>query len=259
MSTSAGLETFLSTINYLLYFLAYLEIWSPSALAFLHRLLKSTTFLPGVSRFLLCGTNPSQFQPRPAAPLGTLGKVISEARITLRLTALLPLYIWLRELLVDNKKQDQCLKAISLTQCISYIIYQSTENVAFLADQGIISQKWLEKSGGSPRLWLWSNRAWLAGVSCDFLRLFRQGAVIARQTEQGRTEAEIEEQRLISRMWWSEMFVASCWFPVCLHYSLQNGLEGVNSGVVGLLGFLASARNFTTQWASTEIHERKAT
>lgn len=65
-------------------------------------------------------------------------------------------------------------------------------------------------------------------------------------------ETEIEKQQKADRIWWSELFVASCWLPVCLHYSLQNGLKGVNSGVIGLLGFMAGAQSFMAQWAKTK-------
>lgn len=80
----------------------------------------------------------------------------------------------------------------------------------------------------------------------------REKGLMARQSRQGKTEADLEEQRSIDKMWWREMFVASCWFPICLHYSLQSGLDGVNTGVIGLLGFLAGAQSLTVQWADTK-------
>ena len=141
---------------------------------------------------------------------------------------------------------------------MSYIVYQFTENVAFLMDHGIISRKWLGRRAGSGKWWLWSSRAWLAGVFCDFLRLFREALIEREQratltrTEEGKTDADAERQREIDRTWWNELFVASCWLPLCLHYSLEGGLKGVNNGVVGLLGFMAGAQSFMAQWAKTQ-------
>ncbi len=132
------------------------------------------------------------------------------------------------------------------------------ENIAFLAERGIVSRKWMEKRGGNAKWWLWSSRAWLIGISCDFLRLFREAVIerekrgLLRRMRKGEMEAEIEQQQETDRMWWSEFFVASCWLPVCLHYSLENGLKGVNGGVVGLLGFMAGAQSFMTHWAETK-------
>lgn len=106
---------------------------------------------------------------------------------------------------------------------------------------------------------MWSSRAWLAGLSCDLLRLFREARVererrkVARQTGDGKTEAERERQQSVDRIWWSNIFVTSCWLPLCLHYSLENGLEGVNTGVVGLLGFMAGAQGFLAQWEKIDI------
>jgi Peroxisomal biogenesis factor 11 (PEX11) len=228
--------------------LAYFEARSPARSAFLRRFIKLTNPQLRPSRDSVSES---------ASPLKTLATLISDTRMALRLTALLPLYVWLQELLKDNKRQDQYLRALSLTQCLSYIVYQFTENVAFLADRRVISQKWLEKKGGSTRWWMISNRAWLAGVSCDFLLLFRKAYIeresrrSARKTDE---EAEILAQQSFDRAWWNDVFVASCWLPLCVHYSLQDGLKGVGTGVVGLLGFMAGIQSFMAQWAKTEQH-----
>jgi Peroxisomal biogenesis factor 11 (PEX11) len=255
LTTTAGLDTFLSTFNYALYILAYFEARPSLRRAFLRPFfqLASPESRASKTSVLHPGSPPTIPQ---IAPLQSLASLISDTRTTLRLTALLALYSWLRGLLGGNERQDRVLKAISLTQCICYIIYQFTENVAFLAERGIISKKWLEKRGGSARWWMWSNRAWLAGVSCDFLRLIREALIERekrkkqRQGKEGRTEADDLGEQPIDRRWWSEVFVTSCWFPLCLHYSLQEGLKGVNDGVVGLLGFMAGAQSFTAQWAN---------
>ena len=256
LTTATGLEAFLSAINYALYILAYLETPSPSGSALLQQLFRLGSSRPKLPQDAPSGS--SQTSTQPTAPLGTLASLISDTRITLRLTAILPLYTWLRELVADNRRQDQYLRTISYIQCMSYIIYQLTENVAFLTDRGIVSRRWLERTGGSAKWWLWSSRAWLIGVCCDFLRLCRealnerQRRLVARQARKENTEAETSKQQEIDRTWWTNMFIASCWLPLCLHYSLQNGLKGVNNGVIGLLGFMAAAQSFMAQWAKTE-------
>lgn len=225
LASTVGLETFLSTVNYVLY--------------------------------ILISINPRS-NPSPAS-LESLTTLISDTRTTLRLTALLPLYSSLRAQLTDRAKKDRYLRAISLIQCIAYIFFQFTENVAFLADRGIISQRRLARAGGSTKWWIWSSRAWLAGVSCDFLKLFRE-ALIERQqkdlstrTSKEEVSAEAKHERMAGSKWWSEVFIASCWLPLCLHYSLQDGLLGMNNRVVGLLGLMAGAQGCTAQWAKTNI------
>jgi Peroxisomal biogenesis factor 11 (PEX11) len=262
LTTTAGLETFLSTVNYALYILAFFEARSPSRLAFLERLNRLAGLRPSLSnKGPASHIASSQIGPQSRTPFKTLGTLISETRTVLRLTALLPLYAWLRQLCVDNESQDSYLRIISLTQCFSYIIFQFLENVAFLSDRGVVSQKWLAKRGRSAKWWLWSSRAWFAGVSCDFLILFRKALIEQQRRSKaklGKTEVEKEEEKeeeseqSFDRRWWSEMFVASCWLPLSLHYSLRDGLRGMNPGAVGLLGFMAGMQSFAALWARTE-------
>lgn len=254
LTTAAGLETFLSTVNYSISILAYFEKRSPSHLAFLERLNQITGLPLGRSKNSASPSRSSQSRPKLPTPFQNFETLISGTRTALRLIALLPLYTWLRELLVDKDKQDTYLRAISVTQCLSYMIYQFLENVAFLSDRGVVSQRWLAKRGGSTKWWLWSCRAWLAGILCDFLILFRK-ALIEQQrrnkAKDARTEAEDDSQSF-DRRWWSDLFVASCWLPVSLHYSLQDGLKAMNTGTLGLLGFMAGMQNIASQWAGTE-------
>jgi Peroxisomal biogenesis factor 11 (PEX11) len=222
----------------------------------LFKLVNSKSSVSQIPPSLVTPSNPSSQQP---APLQRLGSLISDTRTTLRLTALLPLYAWLRQLLGDTGEQDRYLRIISLIQCISYIVYQFTENVAFLTDHGIIPRRWLGRRADSGKLWLWSSRAWLAGVSCDFLRLFRKALIEREQraaptrSKEDTTDAGTERQREVDRTWLNELFIASCWLPLCLHYSLEGGLKGMNNGVVGLLGFVAGAQSFMAQWANTQV------
>ena len=255
LTTTAGLEKFLSTVNYSIYILAYFEARSPSRLVFLERLnkLAGLQFRPSNGPASHSGT--SQSRPQLRVPFQTLGTLISETRTALRLTALLPLYAWLRELLVDKDRQDIYLRAISITQCLSYIFFQFLENVAFLSDRGVLPRNWLAKRGGSAKWWLWSCRAWFAGVLCDFLILFRKALIEQQRRNKVRhtkTEAEDDSEQSFDRQWWSELLVASCWLPLSLHYSLQDGLKGMTTGAVGFLGLMAGMQNFAAQWAGTD-------
>jgi hypothetical protein len=200
-------------------------------------------------------------------------------RTTLRLTALLPLYAWLRTLLSSSthfsSPPDPYLHAVALTQCLAYILYQALENIAYLIDLHILPRSIttsrynpLRSPNGDPstsRLWLMSSRFWLVGVSCDILRLLRDAYVEAQRrrrhststsasSEQGEripTAAEVEET---GRRWWSELFVAGCWLPMCAHYSVDGGLfrSSVEDGVVGVLGLAASWEGWRCAWAETK-------
>jgi hypothetical protein len=261
LATTAGLEMFLAALNNTLYVLATIQTRSVPGQALLSRFLKLAGLGSPASMNAAPQANVSGSRTSPTS-LQSLATLISDTRTALRLTALLSLYSSLRGLLRDKGNKDRYLRAVALVQCIAYIVFQFTENVAYLVDRGILSQKRLARTGGSAQWWLWSSRAWLAGVSCDFLKLIREAAierqkkkVIPNQTSKEPEEslAESMDEQTMAGAWWNEMFVASCSFPLCLHYSLQDGLWGVNNGVVGLLGLMAGAQGLSAAFAKTAI------
>jgi hypothetical protein len=102
-----------------------------------------------------------------------------------------------------------------------------------------------------------SNRLWFLGVTCDFFRLARE-AQIVRQRQRTNIDGkktldrDAVEQAAVDRRWWNDMLVASCWWPLCLHWSLDQGLWGMNDGVIGLLGVVAGMETFKGLWRETE-------
>lgn len=60
-----------------------------------------------------------------------------------------------------------------------------------------------------------------------------------------------EEDASVDKKWWSQLFVASSWLPMAVHYSVEGGI-GLNLGIVGLLGVMAGAETFRAQWEATK-------
>ena len=93
----------------------------------------------------------------------------------------------------------------------------------------------------------------------SFLKLAREAqleskrrAVRARMSHEGKNAAdEANDDDATDRKWWSQLFVAASWWPMALHYSVEGGI-GMPLGVVGLLGAMAGAENFRSQWAATK-------
>jgi len=117
----------------------------------------------------------------------------------------------------------------------------------------------------TTKLWLISSRFWLAGVACDFFRLLREAYIEAQRRRRHATSTETESERKehvptaveieeMGRRWWSELFVAGCWLPLCAHYSVEGGLfrSSVEDGVVGALGLTASWEEWKVAWAETQ-------
>ncbi|KAI1610917.1 hypothetical protein EDD37DRAFT_354144 [Exophiala viscosa] len=243
IKTTAGLGAALSTLNYSIYLAAYLHAQSPTRAA----------VIAYISR--LIGRTPQKIAPgalAPAAPtsfLTPLGALISDTRTTLRLTGLIPMYLWLRSLLSKKtaSEMDFALRRVALIQCSAYIGFQALENVYHLGLKGVIPLTVVERRGGVAKWVAWSCRAWLVGVASDFLRLQREAQL--EQQKVGRTSQEKED---FDRKWWNEFMTAAYWMPVAVHYSLYpEGIKGFNMGFVGFLGMMAGLNNFRNQWAAT--------
>lgn len=233
VSTPAGLSAFLSTSNYILYILAYLHPKLPSLPDLTRRLLSARSTLIKPQTALIITITDAPALP-PAAALAAL---LSKCRTTLRLLGCLPLYAWLRTLLAGPKPgADKILHRIAALQASSYFTYQALENISFLADCSAIPARFVARiNKGDPstaRLYLWAYRFWLAGVSCDFLRLAREAqlegrrrAARAQMREDGRAVAvyQEEEDRKVDRKWWMDFVIASAWMPMALHYSSSGG------------------------------------
>lgn len=246
LAAPGGPSTFLSTFNYTLWLLAFLEAKSLPLQAKLFQRLGKAAY-------------PTSAVPGPS-PIVALATLLSSARTTLRLLGLPPLYAWMRQLLQGPQKgQDSVLYATAVTQCTFYLIFQSFENIALLTDNKVFSSsltaRW-NKSGGTARIYIWSYRAWFAGVVCDFVRLARE-AQLEKRKRANRSGIEktgvevLEEDQRADAKWWSEAVVPAAWFPFALHCALENGLPGFNTGFMGLSGGIAGLGKFAAMWQAT--------
>ncbi|KAH9868083.1 hypothetical protein IAQ61_007390 [Plenodomus lingam] len=263
LASPGGLSAFLSTFNYSLYILAYLQAKSPALSSFARRLLalvRRTTDNTKLSAASL-GNHGGD-----VPPVAALAVLISKARTTLRLFGLFPLYTWLRTLAAGPKPgADGVLHKLALLQASSYFTYQVLENISLLADSGVVSPSTVAAinrgDSKTARLYLWAYRAWLGGVSCDFLRLAREWqleshrrSVRAQMVGEGKAIAEYqdEEDAKFDSRWWTDLMIASAWLPMALHFSsATGGIPGWNLGWMGLCGLVAGSTRVKALWAST--------
>lgn len=201
----------------------------------------------------------------PGAPssVASLATLLSQTRTTLRLFGLFPLYAWMRTLLQGPKEgQDKVLYGIAFTQCSGYITFQFLENLALLTDNNVVprsySSRW--QAGGvsnTAKIFQWSYRAWLVGVSCDFFRLLREAQLTAaKRTDKGITEKSLTDAKkdieAQDAKWWNELMIPTAWLPVAVHFSKDGGVPGFNLGIMGACGLLAGLGRTTGQWAATK-------
>lgn len=261
LATPGGLSAFLSTSNYVLYILAYLQPHTPSLSSIYTRLLSLLTSSKIPPTVLAT-------DPTAVPPLAALAQLLSKCRTTLRLLGTLPLYAWLRSLGTGPKPgSDPVLYRIALAQATSYFTYQILENVCVLADHGVVSPSFISflnrsskakvASAGTARLYGIAYRFWLAGVSCDFLRLAREAQTIkakrAARTYEDKAVAGIkEEDEREDRRWWMDAIIASAWFPMALHFSdVTGGVPGWNLGWMGVCGLVAGGERMRGLWKAT--------
>jgi hypothetical protein len=224
--------------------LAYLETKSVPLKIKLHQLLNSTPAVPAVD-------GPSN--------LAALGSLLSSTRTTLRLFGLFPMYAWLRQLMQGPKPgQDQVLYATSVTQCLLYMTFQFLENVALLTDHNVLpasyTARWTQASGGkTAKIYLWSYRAWMGGVLCDFVRLFREAQLerVKRSQRVSTNDVTKEEDKKADEKWWSQMLIPMSWIPVAVQFSKEGGIPGFNLGIMGACGAIAGLGRTAELWAAT--------
>ncbi|KAK5131467.1 hypothetical protein LTR08_000931 [Meristemomyces frigidus] len=247
IATPGGLSSFLSTFNYTLYLLTYLESKSQPLKIRLYQLLNNTSAVPALS------TQPSN--------IAALGSMLSSTRTTLRLFGLFPLYAWARQLMQGpTPGQDQVLYSTAVTQCLLYLTFQFLENVGLLTDNKVLpaayTDRWTRSSGGkTSKIYLWSYRAWMGGVVCDLVRLLREAQLErSRRAERTTTSTSVstrEEDEQTDAKWWSQMVVPLSWLPVALQFSREGGIPGFNLGIMGACGGLAGLGKTADLWAST--------
>ena len=187
-----------------------------------------------------------------------LGSVVYNARLTLRLFALLPLYVKARKLLWESKNMDHMLLFISALQCSLFVIFQFLENVAFLMDVGVIrkrlSGRWSGNTAGRVSfIYRLAHRAWFLGVMCDFFRLIREAQIFFDRS-QVKKDKLTEEDTKKAAQWYYEWIPPLAWLPIGWELSTWSDSErpGFNLGLQGICGVLADLRNTTRLWHATK-------
>jgi hypothetical protein len=187
----------------------------------------------------------SALTPTPS-PIVPLGAMVADFRTTLRLTGLLSLYALLKSLLAQ-KGGDPLKHKILLVQCAGYIGFQASENVLQLTNKGVLPPTVVARGGGPATVMKWACRSWLVGVATDFFRLWRDSVLLKERRARGES-VSAQEQEAFDNKWWADLQTCSAWLPVAVHYSVEGGLTGMNTGIVGLCGLLAGINNTRAAW-----------
>ena len=250
MLPAKDLGSILTTFNYALYLCAYFD-------AKAHKLktnvLSLISPLKGAAVVL---AGPTQAETSSFAKLGS---VFSNARATLRLFGLLPLYVKARKLMNDSEGMDQALHFIESLQCSFFAAFQLLENLAFLTNSGVFSAHGLGRLLGSPggkrvaMMYKIAHRAWFLGIVCDFVRLLREAQLFfhKKHVQNGEITQEEAEKAV---QWYYEWIRPLAWLPIGWKLSAwtDDAVAGVHMGFQGIAGVLADLRKTSLLWHATE-------
>ena len=151
-------------------------------------------------------------------------------------------------------------------------MFQVFENIAHLIDLGVLApgsrwnvfrRKWEVNSSG--RLWVWSNRFWLLGVSLGIVGMWREAWV--EKERRGGGEAGVEKREGLAegkdgkeesvekdRMWWRKLLVEGYWSLAILPGCVEGGIiSGLDDGAMGAFGLLAGWDDLKGRWDATEV------
>jgi Peroxisomal biogenesis factor 11 (PEX11) len=164
------------------------------------------------------------------------------------------------------------LRGISYIEVSSLVIYQTLENVTYLAANGVTGQALIKRTGGATKWTLWSIRAWLSYVLLQFVRLARESQLFNEKEEQRKKcgaeqqiltggeksqaqlaeEAEIEEaaRQAEIRNWRQRLVSNAAWAPLCAHWSFESGI-GVPASMTGFISLLAGVWGTYDAWQAT--------
>ncbi|TXC06867.1 hypothetical protein FocTR4_00009643 [Fusarium oxysporum f. sp. cubense] len=174
MKPIKDLGSVLTTFNYGLYLLAYFDPKAPS----LVRPETAFTALPGAAE-------------AESSPFAMLGSVVANARLTLRLFGLLPIYL--------------------------------LENIAFLTEKGVLMKcgpGWLFYGTGGrvANMYRVTHRAWFLGIICDFARLMREAQIFFTKNHLEKGEITREEAEKAVQ-WYYDWIRPLAWLPIGWHLS----------------------------------------
>jgi hypothetical protein len=190
---------------------------------------------------------------RLSASSKLLSAKISDYRIFVRLWGLLGIYAWAKSV-YNSPPKDPVLRSIAYAQVGVNLCFQTLENTAYLAGNGILTLA-PEKQG---KAWLLSAKFWAAHLALDFIRLYRvRSSWAKKEVDAEGKEVDVDEKEFRAKRevevatWWRQFVVDCCYAPMSIHYSRPEGF--LTQLQIGILGIVAGGTGFRELWRKTAI------
>lgn len=148
--------------------------------------------------------------------------------------------------------------------------FQVLENVAVLAEKGVLRKGWDGAAGRIRRkkLGLWSSRAWMLHVGLEIGRLVRLWGMSEGKEESGKEDegdgkgaalkSQIGDEVVIEakkekntgeEKWWRDVLVNAAYAPITMHWSVEDGI--LAEPFLAALGLVAAGSGFRQAWRET--------
>jgi hypothetical protein len=215
--------------------------------------------------------------------LRALSALLSDLRSSLRLFGLLGIYAWGLSIW-SSPPTDPVLRGIAWAEVVANAVFQACENVAVLAEKGVLRRGGWDGPRGDvrkKRFWLWSSRAWMVHVGLEVGRLVRVWGLGQEKKKkkkrvgggEGEGEGEREEKGVVVRdeggdeavvkidmemekkkkaegeKWWRDLIVNAAYAPMTMHWSVEDGI--LTEPWLGALGLVATGIGFRQVWRDT--------
>ncbi|KAK2066657.1 hypothetical protein P8C59_000451 [Phyllachora maydis] len=217
------------------------------------------------------GGGPAARALRLSLRLKALSLLLSEARMNLRLWALLGMYFWGRGLLMklrrarrtgaapqhnqpaaaggpgeekptkEEREDAAADTAVAWLQLATCVVFQALENGAYLSAKGVLG--W--SPAAQARAYKWSARFWAVYTGVELGRLAGE-ALRDRDRDRDRDRPRGAGQ---TAAWRAQVARNLAWAPLTVHWSMDEGFVG--EAMVGLLGSVPGLIQMRALWRDT--------
>ncbi|TIA86687.1 hypothetical protein E3P99_03591 [Wallemia hederae] len=211
----------------------YLSTWSGTDKLFM--------VIQYASKLIVWSLSKSKRAQGVSASLRSLGGLVGDHRVLLRLWGLLPMLQW-AESIESERKVSRLALNIERLQALSMTVYYPLEHLWYLADHGVIPIK----PATSGKIAIWSCRFWMLYTVLQLIHNYDDNAALIKDKER-----DIKEEKGVNRLAIDiqrrsivdDTIINLAYLPLTLHWSLPSGLFS-DDAWVGIFGTVAALTQF---------------
>ncbi|TIB66971.1 hypothetical protein E3P77_01898 [Wallemia ichthyophaga] len=211
----------------------YLSTWSGTDKFFM--------LIQYISKLVVWSSSKSNSARGLSASARSLGSLVGDHRVLLRLWGLLPMLQW-AESIESERKVSKLSLNVERLQALSMIIYFPLEHLWYLAHHGVLPLK----PATSGKIATWSCRFWMIYTVLQLVHNYDNHALLLKDKQR-----DVQEEKGVNKLALDTQYKAIvddtiinlAYLPLTLHWSLPTGIFS-NDAWVGLFGSVAALTQF---------------